>query len=188
MISNRFVLISLVALALFAVLLRAEQPTTAQSQRLQFRLVTDAQPDAPADDLPDPTDATGQTTLHVLREPIIDGSDVSGVHLENTEGVNDLTIIIEMKPSGADRLGAATEANGGRRLAIVLDGKVIIAPMIMGRVAERVSISQANPNQEQLTRLAQRLNDIVATRVQMNIPTTAPTTAPSIPSTEPAHP
>jgi len=152
--------------------------TNAPPERLQFRLVVDDAPaSVPADDLPDPSDATGQARLHVLREVVADGTDVSGVHLENHQDANDLTIIIEMKPDGADRLGAATEANVGRRLAVVLEGKLVVAPMIMGRIADRVAISQANPNDDQLMRLAHRLNDFVARRVPEGIPATQRATA-----------
>lgn len=188
MIVNRLTAVFCLLLVMLATALShaIDPPTTAALRSLQLRLIREnAPPEVPADDLPDPSDPTGRARLHVLREVIADGADVSNIHLETNQGANDLTVIIEMKPAGADRLGAATEANAGHRLAVVMDGQVVVAPMIMGRISDRVAISQANPNEQQLTRLATRLSDAVAQRVELNIPTTVPSTRPA---TQPVRP
>jgi preprotein translocase subunit SecD len=49
-------------------------------------------------------------------------------------------IAMEMTPDGARRLGEITAANIGRRLALVLDGKVLIAPTINARITDAVII------------------------------------------------
>jgi hypothetical protein len=48
-----------------------------------------------------------------------------------------------MTPGGAQALERITAANIGRRLAIVLDGEVLMAPNIRSRISREVEISFA---------------------------------------------
>jgi hypothetical protein len=77
--------------------------------------------------------ATGQE-LRVLREVILDGSDVESASIANDRGdVKELLLVLNGK--GAQKFTEATTANIGRRLAVVWNGRVINAPVIRTAIA-----------------------------------------------------
>ena len=65
-----------------------------------------------------------------LEETIfLDASHVREAHLENLPD-GDRHIVLYLTADGADRLAEATRENEGRRLAIVIDGRIVTAPTI----------------------------------------------------------
>lgn len=59
----------------------------------------------------------------------LDASHVREAHLENLPD-GDRHIVLYLTADGADRLAEATRENEGRRLAIVVDGRIVTAPTI----------------------------------------------------------
>jgi preprotein translocase subunit SecD len=76
----------------------------------------------------------------VLRKVLLDEASVSRVYPTRTEAGDRFVIGIQMTKDGAARLKEITAANVGRRLAIVLDGKVLIAPNVQAALAEGIVI------------------------------------------------
>jgi preprotein translocase subunit SecD len=76
----------------------------------------------------------------VQREAIITGRDLksarAGVDSSNAPDVD-----FSLTPAGADKFGRATNANVGRRLAIILDGIVESAPVINSKITDSGTIT-----------------------------------------------
>lgn len=110
---------------------------------LAFRLVVD---DGDGDDptlelLTDPDAGVGGKRMLVSREVLLDAGAVAKVtRLPAGELGETGPILLEMTPEGAAQLGRLSAANLNRRLAIVLDGRVLIAPVIRSVVRDQVAI------------------------------------------------
>ena len=91
---------------------------------------------------------TPGTVFYVVRR----ASVVTGRDLRNarpTLDENNLPAIgFSLNSEGARKFGAATEANIGRQLAIVLDGRVTTAPVIQSRISDEGRISGSFTQQE----------------------------------------
>jgi preprotein translocase subunit SecD len=91
---------------------------------------------------------TPGTVYYVVRR----ASVVTGRDLRNarpTLDENNLPAIgFSLNSDGARKFGAATEANIGRQLAIVLDGRVQTAPVIQSRISDEGRISGSFTQQE----------------------------------------
>jgi preprotein translocase subunit SecD len=78
--------------------------------------------------------------LHLHRDVLLTLDDIAGVKFIRRPGrVTDLQL--DIAGDGAKRLAAATQQNIGRKLAIVLDGEVVVAANIMQRIPANVSVS-----------------------------------------------
>jgi len=101
---------------------------------LEFRLVAaEGDTRAPAEQLADPNDRTGQTKLRILKEVLLDSSAVASATLEPGSS-EDKTIGIVLKNDAAQEFSDITAANLGRRLAIVWRGRVLSAAVIRARI------------------------------------------------------
>jgi preprotein translocase subunit SecD len=109
--------------------------------RLTFRFVTD-DPAIPADELVDPTDKGGKRTLRLSREVVLDEGSVAMV--DPSRLASDpprLGVGLEMTEAGAKKLEQITGNNIGQKLAIVLDGQILIAPNIQSKIGKHVLIT-----------------------------------------------
>jgi preprotein translocase subunit SecD len=102
--------------------------------------------------LPGAGDAAGGGTPGTVYYAVRRASVVTGRDLRNarpTLDENNLPAIgFSLNSEGARKFGAATEANIGRQLAIVLDGRVTSAPVIQSRISDEGRISGAFTQQE----------------------------------------
>jgi preprotein translocase subunit SecD len=102
--------------------------------------------------LPGGGDAAGGATPGTVYYAVRRASVVTGRDLRNarpTLDENNLPAIgFSLNSEGARKFGAATEANIGRQLAIVLDGRVTSAPVIQSRISDEGRISGAFTQQE----------------------------------------
>jgi len=79
--------------------------------------------------------------------PVITGEDLKTAYV----GVDELgqpAVNFELKSESAKRFGEFTEKNIGRRLAIVLEDKVVSAPVIRSRISDRGQITGGFTTQE----------------------------------------
>ena len=99
-----------------------------QTAHLEFRFAAE-QGAAPGDveELPD-QDTGGMITVE--KRVIVDGADLIDAHLAFDSRTNEPIVDFTFNVRGGQRFGQATAENVGRRLAIVLDNKVISAPVI----------------------------------------------------------
>ena len=127
-------------LVLFAQQAAPDDKADKTPPRLRFQLVAKAG-DADAVRVPmlRPNRLDGDA-LTLERRVFLNESDVANVYPSvgpSGERAGGLT----MTPRGADRLRTLTRGNVGRQLAVVLDGRVLIAPMIQGTIGENVMLS-----------------------------------------------
>jgi preprotein translocase subunit SecD len=71
----------------------------------------------------------------VRRIPVVTGRDLRNAHPSLDEN-NRPAVSFSLKPDGATKFGNFTGANIGRYLAIVLDKRVVSAPVIEGRITD----------------------------------------------------
>jgi preprotein translocase subunit SecD len=113
--------------------------------RLAFRLVVDdARPGDANVDMLDDSNAAGKDqprTVAVSRDVLLDERGVASVEAVNAPPPQGRRIRLEMTPQGSETLKKITGENVGGRMAIVLDGKVLIAPVINSQVSRSVEIT-----------------------------------------------
>lgn len=79
----------------------------------------------------DPKDTEAAGREYLLREtPVVDGGDLSDAHANFEQRTNEPIISFRFNQSGARKFGNFTKENVGRPFAIVLDDKVLSAPVI----------------------------------------------------------
>jgi preprotein translocase subunit SecD len=116
-------------------------PVDVDKPRLAFRLVAPA--GAAGQDVDPLTDANDTAKqIAVERRVLVDERDVADVSTVPVDKeFKELAVYLKMTPAGAKKLKAATAGNIGRQLAIVLDGRVLMAPVIRSEISEAVSIT-----------------------------------------------
>ena len=119
-----------------------------QTAKLEFRLAADAN-DAPGDveDLPQKLGGT----LSVEKRAMVAGEDLTSASAGFDSQTNEPVVNFRFNFRGAQKFGQATTENVGRPFAIVLDGKVISAPVIrsaipggQGQISGRFTVDEAN--------------------------------------------
>lgn len=100
----------------------------------------------------------GQVYYVLQREAIVTGEDLRGANTApSTQNPGSFDVNFHLSNAGASRFGPFTEANIGKDLAIVLDGKVETAPRIDGRMDDQGSI-YGNFTQQSADELAKILS------------------------------
>lgn len=95
----------------------------------------------------------------ILDEVVADGSHIAAVEAQKWDE-RSYEISVTFSEAGAIRLDAWTGAHLNRRLAVVLDGRVLSAPTVRARISGgKVMITGRGPLDETL-RLVQALNDV----------------------------
>src|SRR5258705_2509563 len=70
----------------------------------------------------------------VQKKTLLTGADLSTARVSIDQNTSEPYVSVEFNAAGARAFGELTEANVGRRLAIVLDGNVHSAPVIRERI------------------------------------------------------
>ncbi len=86
---------------------------------------------------------TGEA-VELEREALVDGSHVREVQLE-TFPDDSRHIVLYLDEVGTQRLAAVTRERQGRRLAIVVDGRVVVAPVIRTEITDGVAHVTVGP-------------------------------------------
>lgn len=109
--------------------------------RVTFRLEATG-PAVAADEMLDPSDPAGKITIRVSREVLLDETGIADVRPTYSKaGSRELAIGIEMTDEGTRKLKEVTGANVGRKLAIILDGEILIAPNIRSEIGKNLVIT-----------------------------------------------
>jgi len=130
--------------------------------RVTFRLVA-TDPAIAADELPYPANATEKTTLRVSREVLLDEKAIAGIYgIQEKPDSPNLVTGMEMTEEGAKKLQDITSHNIGSQLAILLDGRIIIAPTIRSAIGKRLVISMgAGASEKDSAEIRERLHAAV---------------------------
>jgi SecD/SecF fusion protein len=100
--------------------------------KLEFRLVAEPGEDSSNYDLLDQTDEPGK--LPVEKQVMVQGEDLTDAQPGFDQRTGEPIVNFRFNIRGGQRFGDVTSANVGRLFAIVLDGKVISAPRILGPI------------------------------------------------------
>lgn len=81
------------------------------------------------------------------QENLLTDKDVTSVTFGRDES-GGVDVTIQLKAAAAKKLAAATKSHLGRPIAILLDGKVITAPVVRAEISDRVRITGRFTNAE----------------------------------------
>jgi hypothetical protein len=97
---------------------------------LEFRL------EAPSPPPPEAVRMSGARgeEIALLKEPVVRNSDIAAVGVE--EAGSSFRVALHLTPEAGTRMRAATRGFPGRRMAILIDGKIVAAPVIRGTIGE----------------------------------------------------
>ena len=148
------------------------RPFNEPPPQLAIRPVLDENDRAPADRLSDPLDPTGIATLRVSRQPIVDQDSITSVHaVPDEHDANAWKIAMDLTPQGGRQLAQATRNLIGRRVAIVLGSRVLMAPVVRGPIADHVIIDFGSKAQKEFPHELLRQISLAMT----SLPATEPT-------------
>ena len=100
-------------------------------------------------------------TLHVQKKVLLDQSAIASASIRTNSFIGrpiDIVIDFTLTPKGKKQFAKVTRKNIGRRLAIVIDGRVISAPVIQSEILTGQGQISGNFTMQEATRLAAILN------------------------------
>lgn len=104
-------------------------------------------------------ESTGEVLL-LEKKPDLTERDIAWARMETVRGTGRPSVLIHLTPLGRDKLDMLTRQNIGKRLAIVVDGRILSTPLIRGTISDgRASIQGFKSAAE-----AQRVADALAWR------------------------
>lgn len=129
-----------------------------QTAKLQFRLVCEAQPQTPGErpppdceEVPDRDNPQQVLWVQTSSRATVDGEDLTDAQPTFDNRTNEPIVSFRFNQKGALRFGKLTQENVGRPFAIVLDNKVVSAPVInepilggTGQISGRFTTQEAN--------------------------------------------
>ena len=125
-----------VVLAFVACSVLADENETPQQSTLEFRLAASQQTDGYTQH----TDTSTQEVVYLAAESVVTGDDIKSVSFYNDDTGHPIVGFV-LTDDGSKRFWKATSENIGRKLAIVLDGKVVSAPKVVSGIRKEGSIS-----------------------------------------------
>ena len=139
------------------------QPTSAATPQsnvpapFQMQLVLDE----PGEDTePMTNDASGET-LHVQKTPLMDYTAISSATVAADPSSGAPQINIELSDVGKELFAAVTKENINKRLAIVLDGHLYLAPVIRSEISDGKVQITGHFTKEEARELAAKINDAI---------------------------
>ncbi|HET9769030.1 MAG TPA: hypothetical protein VFS60_19445 [Thermoanaerobaculia bacterium] len=109
----------------------------------------------PRKDAKELEDAQGNR-LFVAAEPIVTGLDVQQVEVAIEPDFAHYAVTLHFTPEAASRLHSATAGPPGQRVAIIVDGKVLLTPVVQTPLSSTAMISSGFSRQAAIA-LAERL-------------------------------
>ena len=100
-----------------------------QTAKLEFRLVAD--PGDPPNEVETLPMQKGGGSIQVQKRVMVDGEDLVDAQQSFDQQTGEPDVTFRFNLRGGQKFGQVTSENVGRPFAIVLDGKVISAPVIL---------------------------------------------------------
>jgi hypothetical protein len=118
-----------------------EIPTNSESNdfpspSLQFRWVAGDSEHEQAEQLSWSSRDRSENPLFVLKEVLLDWKDVWSVEVRNVSSGNDYAVSLIFSDTVRDRFSQLTEAGVGKRLAMVENNQVILAPIVQKKISD----------------------------------------------------
>jgi preprotein translocase subunit SecD len=103
-------------------------------------------------------------TLQVEKTPLMDYTAIQSATVTRNASSGAPEINVEFSPEGGELFAAITKENINKRLAIVLDGQVYVAPVIRSEIMEGKAQITGNFLEEQANELAAKINELIVSR------------------------
>ena len=129
----------------------------------QFRLVLNA-PSAKADLMTvvrPGADAQATETLYVQKKVLLDQTDLKSASVITNQPAGKPRIQITLTDAGAKRFAKVTHQNIGKRLAIIIDGRLYSAPTIKTEIRDGKAQITGNFSEQEANDLAAKINQSV---------------------------
>jgi preprotein translocase subunit SecD len=95
--------------------------------------------------------------IYLHKEILITNKDLISATAKKTFGEL-FEVILTFREAAAKRIAKGMRFQSGRRLAILVDGKIISAPIIRGAIIDKAAISDWAMTKEKAERLANAIN------------------------------
>jgi len=122
---------------------------------LEFRLAETS----PSEGLREVTIDDTNEKLYLHKDVIISNKDVAAARAIPSLTPRSFDIEIEFTEGGADRISRVSAENIGKRIAILMDGKVIVAPILRSAISHKAVIAGSAPSftKEEAEELARKI-------------------------------
>lgn len=129
----------------------SERPTAVQSVRAD--LTMHLAQDTPAEGMTPMADPSTLKTIYVNPSPALTHEDIRRVLVQRGPSQT-WVLAISFTETGSSRLARVTSENVGRRLAFMVDRRILTAPVLQGPITEGAAIIEADMTKEEAERLA----------------------------------
>jgi preprotein translocase subunit SecD len=82
-----------------------------------------------------------ERTVFLSKDPVVTNGDISRAAVLPGNEPSQFNVSVEFTPAGGQKMQSATEKNMGKRLAILLDGQVVMAPTIRSAISSSAVIT-----------------------------------------------
>jgi preprotein translocase subunit SecD len=103
-----------------------------------------------------------QEKIYVQKFPLLDVTAVKSARITYESGPNLPAVQVLFTDSGAKQLAEITRQHIGDRLAIIVDGKLLIAPKIDAEISEGSADIAGRFSKSEVETLVKKINDAVA--------------------------
>jgi hypothetical protein len=87
------------------------------------------------------TPVSGNRTIYLQSRAVVSNSDIAQAEVVPGSGVSMFNVLLTFTPAGAARMLRATQGHLGRPLAILLDGDVVMAPVVRSPISTSAMIT-----------------------------------------------
>jgi preprotein translocase subunit SecD len=139
------------------------QPASAATQQsnvpapFQMQLVLDE----PGEDTEPMTNNASGETMHVQKTPLMDYTAISSATVTTDPSSGDPEINVELSDVGKELFAAVTKENLNKRMAIVLDGQLYMAPVIRSEITGGKVQITGHFTEEEASELAAKINGAI---------------------------
>lgn len=88
----------------------------------------------------------GEKKIFLHPQAEIDLSDVEEVSLERNDQLDELSVVVSLSEEGGKKMRKLTQSHLFKPLAVLVDGEVIMAPVIRESIGGKISISGLKEN------------------------------------------
>lgn len=110
----------------------------------------------PAEGLTEATIEGTSVKVYLHESALLDESGIAKVSMKQDAGV-DPALVLDFTPEAAKKIAEATEMHRGKPLAVIVDGNVLAAPIVMTVVSDRSAISGSPVLLKRIKELVERL-------------------------------
>jgi len=135
-------------------------PQPNQPASFQVQLVLDG-PGEDTEPMTNNASGAGGETLHVQKTPLMDYTAISSATVTTDPSSGAPQIDVELSDVGKELFAAVTKENINKRLAIVLDGHLYLAPVIRSEISDGKVQITGHFTKEEARELAAKINDAI---------------------------